>query len=144
MDSLVRNSASINEMLTRYGVKFGLYKNGSFHEQIFPFDPIARTIEADEWKELSAGLAQRVRALNAFLLDIYGKKRIIMDGVIPPEFVFSSPGFLKACDGVTPPGGVYTHMRERSLPRGGGHCKGGVQARKTSPGSSAGAFQRQR
>ena len=50
MDSLVRNSASINEMLTRYGVKFGLYKNGSFHEQIFPFDPIARTIEADEWK----------------------------------------------------------------------------------------------
>ena len=74
MDSLVRNSASINEMLTRYGVKFGLYKNGSFHEQIFPFDPIARTIEADEWKELSAGLAQRVRALNAFLLDIYGKK----------------------------------------------------------------------
>ena len=60
MDSLVRNSASINEMLTRYGVKFGLYKNGSFHEQIFPFDPIARTIEADEWKELSAGLAQRV------------------------------------------------------------------------------------
>ena len=63
MDSLVRNSASINEMLTRYGVKFGLYKNGSFHEQIFPFDPIARTIEADEWKELSTGLAQRVRAL---------------------------------------------------------------------------------
>lgn len=110
MDSLVRNSASINEMLTRYGVKFGLYKNGSFHEQIFPFDPIARTIEADEWKELSAGLAQRVRALNAFLLDIYGKKRIITDGVIPPEFVFSSPGFLKACDGVTPPGGVYTHI----------------------------------
>lgn len=110
MDSLVRNSASINEMLTRYGVKFGLYKNGSFHEQIFPFDPIARTIEADEWKELSAGLAQRVRALNAFLLDIYGKKRIIADGVIPPEFVFSSPGFLKACDGVMPPGGVYTHI----------------------------------
>ena len=110
MDSLVRNSASINEMLTRYGVKFGLYKNGSFHEQIFPFDPIARTIEADDWKELSAGLAQRVRALNAFLLDIYGKKRIITDGVIPPEFVFSSPGFLKACDGVAPPGGVYTHI----------------------------------
>lgn len=110
MDSLVRNSASINEMLTRYGVKFGLYKNGSFHEQIFPFDPIARTIEADEWKELSAGLAQRVRALNAFLQDIYGQKRIITDGVIPPKFVFSSPGFLKACDGVTPPGGVYAHI----------------------------------
>ena len=101
MDSLVRNSASINEMLTRYGVKFGLYKNGSFHEQIFPFDPIARTIEADEWKELSAGLAQRVRALNAFLLDIYGKKRIITDGIILncPHFarqIFDQSG-VQAC-----------------------------------------------
>lgn len=74
MDSLVRNSASINEMLTRYGVKFGLYKNGSFHEQIFPFDPIARTIEADEWKELSTGLAQRVRALNAFCRTFMDKR----------------------------------------------------------------------
>ncbi len=110
MDSLVRNCASINGLLTRYGVKFGIYKNGSFHEQLFPFDPIARIIEGDEWKELAAGLEQRVRALNAFLLDIYNKKEIIRDGVIPPDFVFSSPGFLRQCDGITPPGAVYAHI----------------------------------
>lgn len=110
MDSLVRNCASINELLTRYGVKFGIYKNGSFHEQLFPFDPIARVISAGEWRELSAGLAQRVRALNAFLRDIYGQKAIIKDGVVPQDFVFSSPGFLRACDGLVPPAGVYAHI----------------------------------
>ena len=110
MNSLIRNCASINELLARYGVKFGIYKNGAFHEQLFPFDPMPRVIEADEWAELSAGLAQRVRALNASLADIYGAKKIIADGVIPSDFVFSSSGFLKACDGVTPPGGVYAHI----------------------------------
>ena len=110
MDSLVRNASSINDMLTRYGVKFGIYKNGRFHEQLFPFDPMARVIEACEWEHLSRGLEQRVRALNAFLSDIYGSRRTITDGVIPPEFVFSSPGFLKACDGVRPPAGVYAHI----------------------------------
>ena len=110
MDSLVRNASSINDMLTRYGVKFGIYKNGRFHEQLFPFDPMARVIEDCEWEHLSRGLEQRVRALNAFLSDIYGSRRIIADGVIPPEFVFSSPGFLKACDGVRPPAGVYAHI----------------------------------
>ena len=110
MDSLIRNCASINELLARYGVKFGIYKNGAFHEQLFPFDPMPRIIEARQWVELSAGLGQRVRALNAFLLDIYGKKEIVRDGVVPEEFVFSSSGFLRACDGLTPPAGVYAHI----------------------------------
>ncbi len=110
MDSLIRNATAINELLARYGVKFGIYKDGSFHEQLFPFDPMPRIIEAKEWESLSAGLSQRVRALNAFLSDIYGPKKIVSDGVIPADFVFSSSGFLKACDGLTPPGGVFAHI----------------------------------
>ena len=110
MDSLNRNCAPINELLARYGVKFGIYKNGSFHEQLFPFDPLPRVIEAAEWAELSAGLRQRVTALNRFLADIYGPKQIVKDGVVPADFVFSSSGFLKPCDGVMPPGGVYAHI----------------------------------
>ena len=110
MDSLIRNCASINELLARYGVKFGIYKNGMFHEQLFPFDPMPRIIDADQWAELSAGLGQRVRALNAFLLDIYGKKEIVRDGVVPEDFVFSSSGFLRVCDGLRPAAGVYAHI----------------------------------
>ncbi len=110
MESLVANSAAINQLLARYGVKFGLYKNNSFIEQLFPFDPLPRVITAEEFKALELGLAQRVDALNLFLKDIYTKKEIVKDGVIPPEFVFSSSGFLPQCDNFTPPGDVFAHI----------------------------------
>ena len=110
MDSLIENTDRINELLSRYGVKFGLYKNGTFHEQLFPFDAIPRVIRAAEWERLSHGLAQRVAALNAFLADIYGPKKILKAGVVPEDFVYASSGFLQPCDGVTPPGGVWAHV----------------------------------
>lgn len=110
MDSLIRNADLINGLLARYGVKFGLYKDGKFNEQLFPYDALPRIIEADEWANLEKGLAQRVTALNKFLADVYSEKRIIKDGVIPKEFVFSSSGFLPECDGLVPPGGVWAHI----------------------------------
>lgn len=66
MDGLIRNSETINKLLSRYGVKFGIYKNGTFKEQLFPFDPIPRIIKNDEFKYLESGLIQRVNALNCF------------------------------------------------------------------------------
>ncbi len=110
MESLVANSAAINQLLARYGVKFGLYKNNTFLEQLFPFDPIPRVIKAEEFVDLEKGLAQRVRALNKFLKDIYSKKQIVKDGVVPPDFVYSSSGFLPQCDNFTPPGEVFSHI----------------------------------
>lgn len=110
MDSLIRNCAAINALLARYGVKFGIYKDGKFREQLFPFDPIPRVIEADEWATLSKGLVQRAAALNRFLADVYSQRKIIRDGVVPEDFVISSPGFLPACDGITPPDGIYAHI----------------------------------
>ena len=84
----------INQQMARYGVKFGIYKNGSYNERLFPFDPIPRIIEADEFQTLERGLAQRVNALNKFLADIYADKNIIHEGVVPEEFVYRSPGYL--------------------------------------------------
>ncbi len=110
MESLVTNSAAINQLLARYGVKFGLYKNNTFLEQLFPFDPIPRVIPAEEFDSLEKGLAQRVKALNKFLKDIYSKKQIVKDGVVPPDFVYSSSGFLPQCDNFTPPGEVFSHI----------------------------------
>ena len=57
----------INNLMTRYGVKFGIYKNGEFIEQLFPYDPIPRVIPHDEFAFLNKGLVQRVNALNIFL-----------------------------------------------------------------------------
>ena len=110
MDGLIAHSETINKLLARYGVKFGIYKNGEFKEQLFPFDPIPRVIEHEEFAYLEKGLRQRVDALNCFLRDIYGKKQILKDGVIPEEFVFSAKGYLPPCDGVVPPKGIYSHI----------------------------------
>ena len=110
MDGLIQHSETINKLLARYGVKFGIYKNGEFREQLFPFDPIPRVIGHEEFAFLEKGLRQRVDALNCFLRDIYGKKQILKDGVIPEEFVFSAKGYLPPCDGVVPPKGIYSHI----------------------------------
>lgn len=118
MDDLIRHERQINQQLARYGVKFGIYKNGEFQERLFPFDPIPRIITAGEWAQLEKGLAQRVRALNCFLQDIYGKKRILADGIVPEDFVYRSPGYLAQCEGIAPPSGIYSHISGIDLVKG--------------------------
>ena len=83
---LLEHIDTVNELLARYGVKFGIYKNNTFKEQLFPFDAIPRVIEKDEFGYLEKGLKQRVVALNLFLKDIYSKKQIVKDKVVPENF----------------------------------------------------------
>ncbi len=108
--SLVDHADDTNRLLARYGVKFGIYKNGEFKEQLFPYDPVPRIISRQEFDYLEKGLKQRVDALNAFLFDIYHDKSIINDGVIPEDFVYSSKGYMPECEGITPPGNIYSHI----------------------------------
>ena len=110
MDQLVQHQQTINDQLARYGVKFGLYKNGTFQERLFPFDPLPRVITAQEFETLNKGLVQRVNALNLFLKDVYGEKKIIRDGIVPEDFVFAGSGYLPQCEGFVPPKGVYSHI----------------------------------
>ena len=64
---LYYHTDTVNELLARYGVKFGIYKNNEFHEQLFPFDAIPRIIEKEEFGKLERGLKQRAAALNLFI-----------------------------------------------------------------------------
>ena len=61
-------------------------------ERLFPLDLLPRIITSDDWAGLTAGLAQRVRALEAFLRDVYGERQIVADGVIPASVVDEAPG----------------------------------------------------
>ncbi|MCQ2606361.1 MAG: circularly permuted type 2 ATP-grasp protein [Bacteroidales bacterium] len=110
MKELLAARDTVNVWMERYGVRFGVYKNGVFNEQLFPFDSIPRKIPADEWAMLEKGLIQRVKALNMFLYDIYHEKRIVNDGVIPKEFTYESKGYMPDCDGITPAKNVYAHI----------------------------------
>ncbi|MFC1465098.1 MAG: circularly permuted type 2 ATP-grasp protein [Candidatus Brachytrichaceae bacterium NZ_4S206] len=92
------------------GITFTVYGSQEGIERIFPFDLIPRIIPRDEWALLERGLAQRVRALNAFLQDVYHQQRIIRDGRIPAELVFGAKHFRREMVGVRVPRDVYAHV----------------------------------
>jgi len=110
MHTLIQQKEAVNKWLERIGVRFGVYKGGVFHEQLFPFDPIPRVISRKDWVFIEKGLIQRVKALNLFLADIYGEKQIVSDGVIPEEFIYSSKGYLPQCEGIMPSRKIYVHI----------------------------------
>jgi uncharacterized circularly permuted ATP-grasp superfamily protein len=118
MKELIQHTENVNELLARFGVKFGIYKNNTFKEQLFPFDSIPRVIQKDEFAYLEKGLAQRVQALNLFLKDVYGQKNIIKDGVVPEEFVYASSGYMPECEGVSPIHDIYSHISGIDLVKG--------------------------
>ena len=115
---LLDHTDSVNELLARYGVKFGIYKNNVFKEQLFPFDPIPRIIEKEEFSFLEKGLKQRVAALNCFLRDIYSRKLILKNGVIPEDFIFASGAYMAECESFVPIKGIYSHISGIDLVKG--------------------------
>ena len=79
-------------------------------EQPFPLDLVPRVIAAEEWEVIETGVAQRVRALEAFLADVYSEARVITDGVIPRQLVSSSTHYHRAVWGIQPVNGVRIHV----------------------------------
>ena len=86
-------------------------------EQPFPFDLLPRLIPADEWSVLQRGLAQRVRALDMFIADIYGERRSVAAGVVPNRLVSRCEGYVREMVGVTPPLGRFVHVAGVDLVR---------------------------
>jgi uncharacterized circularly permuted ATP-grasp superfamily protein len=106
-------SAEVVRHFTNHGITFG----HTGMEQIFPFDLVPRIIPASEWAEISAGLVQRVIALDRFLADVYGPRRCVTDGVVPNTMIAGCSGYLRAAAGVTPPGGRHVHLAGIDLVR---------------------------
>ncbi len=92
-------------------------------ERPFPLDLVPRVIAAEEWDVIETGVAQRVRALEAFLSDVYAEARVITDGVIPRQLVSSSTHYHRAVWGIQPANGVRVHVA-------------GVDLIRTPPGTS--------
>jgi uncharacterized circularly permuted ATP-grasp superfamily protein/uncharacterized alpha-E superfamily protein len=113
-----RRQRAAERALLAMGITFNVYGEAEGTERIFPYDLVPRVVEGAEWTRIEAGLKQRIRALNAFLSDVYGPQRALADGVIPREVVESSNGYLPQCQGLEPPGGVWIHVTGTDLVRG--------------------------
>ena len=94
----------------RQGVTFTVYSDDEGTERIFPFDLIPRIIPNSEWVQVERGLKQRVRALNAFLHDIYHEQKILNEGVIPRSYVDSAEHFRPEMMGIDVPHNTYIHV----------------------------------
>lgn len=101
------------------GITFNVYGEDDAAERIIPFDIIPRIFTAREWSTLSEGLEQRVRAINAFIGDVYGERRIIADGIVPPDIVLANPQYCLQMAGAKPPHGIYAHICGIDLVRTG-------------------------
>jgi uncharacterized circularly permuted ATP-grasp superfamily protein len=103
----------------RVGITFAVYGEDSGQERLIPFDIIPRIIPAQEWKRMADGLRQRVKALNAFLHDIYHDQEILKAGRIPAAQVLGNSQFRKEMVGVTVPEEIYAHIAGVDLVRAG-------------------------
>ena len=99
-----------DQAFLRQGITFTVYGESERTEQIFPFDLLPRIIPNSEWRILEDGLRQRIRALNLFLLDIYGKQSILRDGRIPRELVETATHFQPDLIGFRPPKDIFIHI----------------------------------
>ncbi|RDC61886.1 circularly permuted type 2 ATP-grasp protein [Adhaeribacter pallidiroseus] len=98
------------------GVTFAVYSDKARGvERIFPFDLFPRIISAQDWNHLERGVIQRNMAINLFIQDIYHKKQILRDGIVPPELIFSSSHYTKAMLGFSPIGNIYNHISGTDL-----------------------------
>jgi uncharacterized circularly permuted ATP-grasp superfamily protein len=99
------------------GITFTVYSDGRGIDRSWPFDIIPRIIAADEWRRIERGLMQRLRALNAFIDDLYHDQRVVTDGVFPAELLEHSVNFRPQCQGVSPKHGVWAHICGSDLVR---------------------------
>jgi uncharacterized circularly permuted ATP-grasp superfamily protein len=107
---LVAKREEAEALFRRTGITFAVYGDDAATERLIPFDIIPRILSAAEWRRLAAGIEQRVRALNAFIYDVYHRQEIIRAGRIPEDLVIQNAAFLPEMMCVEPPRGVYAHV----------------------------------
>ena len=116
-EELERRHELAMQMFRNHGITFAVYPDAQGNEKVFPFDIIPRVISAGTWRRLEAGLKQRLTALNLFLEDVYGRKLILKQRVVPAEIVLSSTQYMREVEGLAMPHGIHCHIAGIDLVR---------------------------
>jgi len=117
--SIRKKQEEADAIFRRLGITFAVYGEGGSNERLIPFDLIPRVLSAREWRSLERGIEQRVRALNAFLYDIYHRQDIVRAGRIPAEMINQNEAFLPEMVGFDPPRNIYAHIIGTDIVRTG-------------------------
>ncbi len=117
--ALLKKSLEAQAFFRRTGITFNVYGEAEADERLIPFDLIPRIIGASEWTTLVRGIEQRVKAINAFLYDLYHRQEILRAGRVPERLIRENAAFEPKMIGFDPPGGIYTHIVGVDLVRTG-------------------------
>ena len=116
---LQRKAREAEGIFRRTGITFNVYGEKEAAERLIPFDIVPRVIAGREWSRLSRGIEQRVRAINAFLHDIYHRQEIVRAGRVPLRLIADNEAYVPQMAGFEPPGQIYTHIVGIDLVRTG-------------------------
>jgi uncharacterized circularly permuted ATP-grasp superfamily protein len=97
-------------LFRRIGITFAVYGDADSTERLIPFDVIPRILSSQEWQRLRLGLEQRVKAINAYVSDVYGRREILRAGIVPEDLVFQNPVFRPEMNGQKVPHDIYVHV----------------------------------
>jgi len=109
-DQRLAKQAEAEALFRRIGITFAVYGEGGDPDRLIPFDMFPRVFTGQEWARLERGIKQRARALNAFLVDVYGRGEIVRAGRIPARLVYQNAAYEKSVSGFVPSKGVYSHI----------------------------------
>jgi uncharacterized circularly permuted ATP-grasp superfamily protein len=118
-ETMANKRAEADLVFRRVGITFAVYGEAAGTERLIPFDVIPRIIPAAEWRQLEAGLRQRVRALNMFLHDVYHEQEIIRAGRVPADQVFENSQYRPQMHGIDVASGIYAHIAGIDIVRAG-------------------------
>ena len=121
-ERLAQKRAEADALFHRLGITFAVYGENAGTERLIPFDIVPRILPANEWALLEAGIKQRVRALNAFIADIYHDQKILKAGVVPADQILGNAQYRPEMQGIDVPNGIYAHIGGIDVVRDGeGH-----------------------
>lgn len=116
-DELTRRVENGRRTLREHGVTCFVGDASGERDVPWDLDFLPFVIGPGEWRELAAGLTQRARLLNQVLADLHGQQRLVRDGLVPGPLLYANPSYLRACQAVPPPSGVYLHTYAADLAR---------------------------
>jgi uncharacterized circularly permuted ATP-grasp superfamily protein len=124
---LNRRTETLQRQIRDNGVSYNVYADASGPQRPWELDLFPLIVAPESWRQIEAGVLQRVRVLDRVMADVYGPRELLKAGLLPPALVRGHPGYLRAMHGVVPVGGTYLHIAAFDLARGptatGGWCR---------------------
>ena len=115
---LNRRTEALHRQIRDNGVSYNVYADASGPQRPWALDLFPLIVSPASWRQIEAGVLQRVRVLDRVMADVYGPRELLKAGLLPPALVRGHPGYLRAMHGVTPVGGTHLHIAAFDLAHG--------------------------